>query len=188
MSAGRGRASRLVLLVSAGLAVGAGGLHLGTTARQWWGAAQGPSPPPSRLVEGATFPDVPVVGEDGTAHGTRALVAGRGSVVMFLDLDCPPCGEMASRWQAALDQGELSGVPVIGIATAEPGAVLAYKDEHGLRLPIFADPAGLFEGAPHHVSSFPFRVVVGRSGRIEATSVRPDEEPDAASLRELLER
>ncbi|HEX2251918.1 MAG TPA: redoxin domain-containing protein [Thermoanaerobaculia bacterium] len=118
----------------------------------------------SNLQPGAELPDRAVVAPDGASHSTRELVAG-GAVVMFLDLDCEPCGHMVTRWQEAIDEGELTGVDILGITTDAGERVPGYRSDKGLSFPIYVDPAGaLFQDA--EVTSVPLVVFVGPDGQV----------------------
>lgn len=64
--------------------------------------------PTSLLKVGKAFPDVPVLTWNGTAIQTGEMIGGTGCVVLFLDLECPPCEEMVARWERALDDGIVS--------------------------------------------------------------------------------
>lgn len=176
---------RFLVLLAAALAVGVAGLYFGQAARRFWSAPSATGT--SLLVEGASFPEVALLDEDGAVHSTGDLLAGEGAVVVFLDPDCPPCGRMAVLWQAALDAGLVPDLRVLGIAAAAPESVRTFKEENGVAFPIYLDDGGVFL-ASYRVTRFPFRVVVGRSGRVEAVSQDSDELPPAAALEVLLQR
>lgn len=176
---------RFLAVLAAALAVGGGGLYFGQAARRWWSAPRASGA--SLLVEGASFPEVALLDEAGAVRGTRELLAGEGAVVIFLDPDCPPCGRMAARWEAALEAGLVPDLRVLGITAAVPESVRIFKEENGLAFPIYLDDGGVF-AASYRVTSFPFRVVVGRSGRVEAVSQDTDELPTAAALDAMLQR
>lgn len=138
-----------------------------------------PSPPPvpERLQVGNEFPDVPLVSTAGEAAAGADLLDD-GGVVMFLRLDCQPCGRMVSRWQELAEAGELEGVTTIGITGDEPALVEPYRQEKGLGFPIYVDPDRRFV-ADWGVRAVPLVVVVGPEGEITRTFSNPaDIDPD----------
>ena len=150
--------------------------------------SRAPAPPPvagSELVAGREFPDAPLAGPDGAAERAAELLAGRGGAVLFLKLDCGPCGRAVAAWQAAIDAGELEGVPVWGVTIDPPEAIVAYRAERGLTFPVYHDP-GRVSVAEWGVRSVPLVVVVDRSGEIVATRTDPRQPVDGAALRELI--
>jgi peroxiredoxin len=158
-------ARRLVALLIGALAVGALGLYAGKAARRHFGAPPTPAAGASSLVAGVAFPDVPLLDRDGSAIGSSELLAGEGAVVLFLDPDCGACGETAARWQAR-------GVRLLGITDAPFEQIDAFAARHALTFPIYRDDASSFT-TTYGVTSFPFHVVVGRSGRIEESPPDP---------------
>jgi hypothetical protein len=69
-------------------------------------AAQDPNSPTTQLVSGTQFPDVAVFDETGTTQSLGQLLGGKGGVILFMELGCPPCKEMSLKWQSAIDKGE----------------------------------------------------------------------------------
>ncbi|HKQ60964.1 MAG TPA: TlpA disulfide reductase family protein [Candidatus Polarisedimenticolaceae bacterium] len=160
-------------------AVALAGVFLGSSARRWWSAPAGED---SLLVPGRAFPDVELSAADGTAARSGQLAAERGAVVLFLDLDCGSCSEMAAHWEPLSRE-----LPVLGVAAASAEAIRRYKDAHGLTFPIYADPGGTFQ-RDWRVTSFPLRLLVARSGTIVAAGHDAAEPVDPAALRAQLAR
>jgi peroxiredoxin len=154
---------RLVGGAAAVAAVAAAGLWAGRAMRDW---RSGPPPVPghaeSRLTVGTPFPEVTLVDETGAAVPTGALVEG-GAVVLFLDPECPACTEASLGWQGRMQPG----VRLIGIGAADATRLRAYKAEHGLEFPVYADAGGVFT-TEFGVTSFPFWVLVDRTGSVVA--------------------
>lgn len=102
------------------------------------------------------------IGADGRTYSSRELVAG-GSVVLFLDLHCPPCSEVARRWQAAIDDGLVPADRVFAVAFYSLDEIAAYRTDNLLTMPIYADTAKTFR-TEHNVVDFPLVIYVGESG------------------------
>jgi peroxiredoxin len=150
-----------------------GGVWAGLEFRRSQGPPAGSETPVSKLAVGEAFPDVELVSPAGRQTGTAALVDA-GGVVMFLRLDCEPCGVMVARWQQLQDAGDLAGVPTVGITTADPSAVEPYRREKGLGFPIYVDPDGVFV-RDWGVRAVPYVVVVGPDGAVRQIFSSPQE-------------
>jgi len=142
-----------------------GGVYAGMRFRQ----AQAPSTaevriPDSKLTVGQAFPDVGLRSPQGQAASSAALVDG-GGVVMFLSLDCQPCAQMVARWSELEAAGELAGVTTVGITSGDPSRVEPYREEKGLRFPIYLDPERTFI-RDWEVQAVPYVVVVGPDGAV----------------------
>ena len=125
--------------------------------------------PRSLLKEGQVFPDVAVLNEDMAASNTHELLGDDGAVVLFLDLECPPCTDMSLKWQQALDDGAVANLKVIGVTNHSLEIVGRYKKDHGLRFPVVADTSHTF-WRDYEVNRFPLEVVIDASRRIRSTS------------------
>jgi peroxiredoxin len=121
-----------------------------------------------RLPIGEPFPDLPLTDLDGRIVSSRDLAAG-GSVVLFLDLECPPCTDLARRWQTALDDGAVEAGQVWGVSYHPRERIEEYREAHGLDLPIYEDAGQRFR-TDHRIDRFPLAVTVGASGLVRDTS------------------
>ena len=159
----------------------------GVWAGLWFRESRAPAPPvpASALVPGSVFPDAVLAAPDGAARRTGDLLAGRGGAVLFLKLDCGPCGRAVAAWQEAIDAGELAGVPVWGVTIDPPEEIVAYRAERGLTFPVYHDAERVSVGA-WGVRSVPLVVVVDREGEIVATRSDPRQPVDGEALRELV--
>jgi len=165
------------------LAVAAAGLWTGLQVRRWR-APEPPSVPPPSFAAGDPFPSVALLAEDGAAADSRDLLAGRGGVVLFLDPDCPACTDAVGVWQALLDSGELTGVPVIGISSEPPEALTAYRERLGIGFPLYSDPDALF-AREHGVTTVPTTVVLDPRGTVRLAGYIPPQDLDPAEIAEL---
>lgn len=166
------RALQPVLFVLLAVAVGAAGVFVGSAVRTripGTKRAMVTTRVPTSLLEvGDAFPDAVLVGEDGE-HVSSLDIVPAGGVVLFLDLECSPCEDMAARWQRALDGGVLDGAPVCAVTYHPRERIERFKAEHGLHFPVYQDSLQTFR-ADYRVDRFPLEVVVGQSGRIRSTS------------------
>jgi peroxiredoxin len=153
-----------VLLV---LLVGVGGLVAGRELR-----ASRPFQEPPLDAEhrpwfevGDAFPDVMLEGERRAGWSTRELVSG-GAIVLFLDLDCPPCTDVAISWQETLESGrELP--PIVGVTSADPDRAADYREEMAITFPIYSDRERRFR-TEWNVRQYPLQVIVDGDGTVDA--------------------
>jgi peroxiredoxin len=175
-----------VLLV----AVGIGGVFVGHIVRDRLPGRQKPmgtmSVPVSLLRVDTPFPDVPLVGPDGEIAYTGSL-AGDGSVVLFLDLDCAPCDAMSARWQAAYDADAILPGRLWGVTYFPRHVIERYAREHDLDFPIYVDSLRTFH-TQYEVNRFPLEVVVGSSGLIRSTSYDSESPVEIGRVFELMSR
>lgn len=129
--------------------------------------------PQSKIRQGTAFPGEEVVAPEGAALSTAELVSD-GAVVMFLRLDCQPCGRMVERWQELTEAGDLAGVPTVGITISNPSEIGPYRQEKGLTFPIYHDPERIFV-RDWAVSSVPLVVVVEPGGQVAQTFMAPQQ-------------
>jgi peroxiredoxin len=179
------RIAKFVFVVALVLVVALLGLFSGRLIRRF-----APSPgntavtmpaPTSLLKRGAPFPDVVVLLSGNVSAFTSALLSPRGGVVLFLDLECPPCNEMAAKWQAILDQGAVEELNVLGVANQPPHIIEEYVAAHGIRFPVVADTSHSFL-REYEVDRFPLEVVVSRTGKIVSTSYDSGRAVDVGAL------
>lgn len=149
-----------------------GGVYAGMKFREARAPAA-PSVPESKIQAGMEFPSEQVEEPQGAAHSTAELVSD-GAVVMFLKLDCQPCGNMVARWQELAAAGDLDGVPTVGITMDAADAIPAYREEKGLDFPIYRDPERRFI-SEWGVSAVPLVVVVGPGGEVVETFASPQQ-------------
>jgi peroxiredoxin len=157
---------------------------LAVAAGLWTGRAvqraRQPDPPPApappapapAFAAGDPFPAVPLLAADGAEVSSDALVGERGGVVLFLDPDCPACGEAVAVWQTWLEAGALDGIPVIGVSGDTPESIATYRDGHGLDFPIYTDPGGIF-ATEHGVTMVPTTVLIDAAGTVRFAGYQP---------------
>lgn len=141
--------------------------------------------PTSLLIPGVEFPDVVLSGEGGSPVRTVEMIASTGCVVLFLDLECPPCEEMTVRWQRAADEGVVAFDQLWAVTYQPRNRVEAYIDRQGVTFPVLVDTARTFL-REYEVNRFPLEVVVGSSGVIRAASYDSATPIDEEQLAEWL--
>jgi len=133
------------------------------------------------LRAGDVFPDLPLVNDTGEAERTAALIGGTGMVVLFLDLECPPCADTALRWQRAIEEGVIGADQVMAITYQSHEAMAMFREEHGLVYRFFQD-ADLAFHRGFEVNRFPLEVIVGASGLVHSTRFDSASPVDAERL------
>ena len=122
----------------------------------------------SLLKRGMLFPDAEIAGWEGSTRTTQALGT-TGTVFLFLDLECPPCVDMARRWQAVVDGGGIPGLSLVGVTYQPSDVADSFREEHGIEFPIVEDTGHVFL-TEWRVQRFPLEVVVGSDGRVRSLS------------------
>lgn len=178
------KTQKRILYAAVLFVVAIGGVLAGDFLRRSRAGHQGPlvQEPRSLLHVGETFPDVPLTLPEGSRTGTRELLQG-GGVVLFLDLECPPCADMARKWQDHLDA--TGAAPrVLGVTNQNAPAIAWFREEHAIHFPVAQDADQVFRHT-YGVDRFPLEVVVGAEGRVRSLSydsARPVDEHALAGL------
>jgi hypothetical protein len=173
------------LLVVAVALVGVAGVYVGRSLRTQSAPVGNIAVPTSLLEAGEVFPEVGLRDEAGDSTNSLDTVPG-GGVVLFLDLECPPCAAMAQRWQRAREAGLIEPGGLCAVTYHRGDSVREFKAEHGLTFPFYRDSLMVFR-KEYRVDRFPLEVVVGRSGRIRATSYDSETPIDPVMLHRQLE-
>lgn len=122
--------------------------------------------PTSKLQVGTAFPELDLMTADSAQVRTGDMIAGDGSVFLFMEVGCPPCETMTQKWQELINAGAIAKDQVVGVSFEEPQYVQTYAKKRGLTFPIYADTAMVFM-RNYGVAEFPLAVVVGKSGEIK---------------------
>jgi peroxiredoxin len=176
---------RMFLLLVVVFAVGILGVFSGNLIRAHFYQNQSPMltarPSRSLLHAGLKFPNAVLLRETGDAVRTRDLMAPDGAVVLFLDVECPPCVAMSLKWQRLLDDGSVPNLRVIGVMNRPAATIDAFRRDHDIRFPVLADSSHLFLRS-YQVDRFPLEVWVDHSGRVAATSYDAERAIDVEAL------
>lgn len=122
--------------------------------------------PTSQLQVGTMFPDLELMTADSGKVRTGDMIAGDGSVFLFMEVGCPPCETMTQKWQELINSGAIAEDQVIGVSFEEPQYVQTYAKKRGLTFPIYADTGMVFM-RNYGVAEFPLVVVVGKTGGVK---------------------
>lgn len=141
----------------------------------------------SKLTEGTIFPDLPLVDEAGDLVQTSSLVGDQGTIVLFMELGCPPCETVCERWQGLLDDGTTGSLTVIGISSSPPRHVISYKVEQGLRFPVYSDTTYQFVKT-YEVTNFPLVVALDKTGKIKWHTYDSQAEISLSAIAAAMER
>lgn len=177
---------RVMVLIAALLLVGYAGLRTGMALRNRTAPpmAQAPAYP---FSPGDSLPDVALADSAGASVQSSSLMAGAGTIVLFLDPTCDGCIEMSKRWEQAIIDGVVPADRVIGISREAPAVNEHFRAQHALRFPIYQDVASAYL-QQHAVTTYPLEVVVGASGKIALVSDNSKAEIDANHIHELMAR
>lgn len=135
--------------------------------------------PLTALEIGSPFPAVELVDLSGERRLSSELFGSEGGIVLFLELECPPCVDSARRWQGLVDEGRVDASRVAGITVQPPSAIAAFRAEHGIHFPILQDDARRFM-TEYRVNQYPMKVVVDGTGVMQ--QIGGDVPADALSL------
>lgn len=120
--------------------------------------------PAASWTPGDPFPSLHLTTEWGDSVLSDVLLA-RGGVVLFLDLECPPCSDMAKKWDLATRDGVIPVEQVVAVTSQPADAIARFRQDAGLGIALYRDPgpAFLLNG---WVTSFPVEVIVGQNGTV----------------------
>jgi len=97
----------------------------------------------SRLYPGKPFPAVQVLDLDEKKVSAASLVAGRPSLVLFIDPDCESCRNFLAVWDKEV-RDLPPGLNVLGITKVDPQYAKQYKQDSGFPHPLYSDEDGTF--------------------------------------------
>jgi len=177
------RTTQGIIIAIAVVVAGASGLAVGRylAARRMVEVAPAPY---AVWHPGDTFPVMSLQTEWGDSVSTRTLLA-RGGVVLFVDLECPPCVAMAHKWDQAAKDGVLDPSQIV-VVTAQPaGKIGPFRQQGHLDINVYRDPAQTFL-ANQWITSFPVEVIVDDAGRVVSVGDNPAKPIDERALQSAL--
>jgi len=180
------KALRWTLLVVALLAVGYAGLRAGSALRGRTTpvTTEGPRYP---FQPGDSLPDVQLADSSGAAVHSRDLLAGPGTVVLFIDPKCDACLDMSEHWEQAIKDGVVTPDRVVAISRDGVDINQRFRADHGLQFPVYQDTQSAYL-QQHGVTTYPLEVIVGVSGTIQSINENSKAEIDAERVRSLMNR
>lgn len=133
---------------------------------------------------GDEFPSFLLTSEWGDSLSTGTLLA-HGGVVLFLDLECPPCSDMARKWDRAVSDGVVPVEQVVAITSQPADAMARFREDTGLQIALYRDPGPSFL-LNGWITSFPVEVIVGSDGAVVAINYDAAAPVDEAALQAAL--
>jgi thiol-disulfide isomerase/thioredoxin len=143
----------------------------------WWKHAERATTATTAPLFQARFPD---------AQGQEQALAqwkGRLLVVNFWATWCPPCVKEMPELQTVAQEYSERGVTVVGLAIDNARAVAAFREQHGITLPLLVAGAGgseLGRLLGNQAGALPYTILIDRKGRIVQSRMG---QLDAAQLR-----
>ncbi len=131
--------------------------------RQQFAQVKASAPRPTFKLDDP-FPSVDLsIGDEAFVLTDELLT--EGAVVLFMDLDCAPCTELARQWDEAVTGGEVAAGRVFGITAYPEEAITAYRNDNDIKLPIYHDYDNVFMH-DYDVRVFPTEVIVSADGNV----------------------
>jgi thiol-disulfide isomerase/thioredoxin len=145
------------------LATGAAAAGLGVAVNWWRTEPAAVAALATETFFAAGFPD-----PDG-AFQPIAQWRGLPLVVNFWATWCPPCVEEMPDLQRVRDEYRGKGIEVIGVGIDNAEKIAAFRDRHGLTLPLLVAGAGgsdLNRALGNTAGALPYTVLIGTDGRV----------------------
>jgi peroxiredoxin len=117
------------------------------------------------LGPGKEFPDIELINKEYKPEMSRSVLNPNGTVILFMDHQCPPCKDIAQFWQGLINEGAVQKSQVIGICYANAANIKEIHGKYQVDFPVFADERYVFLDY-HGVDALPLTMVVGKSGVI----------------------
>ncbi len=141
--------------------------------------------PNLKMPVDSRFPSVALQNEYEQFLKTDDLLGPHGTVVLFMELGCPPCEKMLGKWQRLIDDGVIDSTQVIGITYNTADYLDVFPERYGLTFPIYSDTARAFMRT-FGVDAFPLTVVVRPNGTIAYVNGDARRPVDTGRLRDWL--
>lgn len=117
------------------------------------------------LGPGKSLPDVELIDSTYKPVMSKNILNENGTVILFMDHQCPPCKDIAEFWQSLINEGAVSKSQVIGICYANAANIHEIYNKYQVEFPVFADEKYTF--LDHYgVDAFPLTLIVDKSGTI----------------------
>ena len=139
-----------------------------------------------KLIPGTEFPDTELINGEYKAVMGNSILNENGTVVLFMDDDCPPCGDIAVEWQKKIDQGIVESHQVMGICFANAAQIHSIHEKYKVDFPIYADERYTFLDY-YGVDAFPLVLVLDKSGVIRYVEHDSNKKIEPSELKKLLQ-
>jgi len=139
-----------------------------------------------KLIPGVSFPDIELINGEYKSVMSKALLHPRGTVVLFMDDDCPPCGDVARDWQKKIDDGVIDSNQVMGICFANAAQIHSIHEKYHVKFPIYGDERYVFLDN-YGVDAFPLILVLDRAGIVRHKEYDSNQKIEPSELKKLLQ-
>ncbi len=117
------------------------------------------------LGPGNEFPEIELMDVSYKPVMSKSVLNENGTVILFMDHQCPPCKEIAQFWQGLINEGTISKSQVVGICFANAANIKEIHNKYQVDFPVFADERYVF--LDHYgIDALPLTFVVGKSGLV----------------------
>jgi peroxiredoxin len=118
----------------------------------------------TKLAPGMAFPAVDLTDLEENKVTSASIVAGRASIVLFVDPDCEACRDLLAVWDKRA--GDLPpGLNVIGITVVDAQVAKQWKQDSGFPFPLYCDDQGFF-ARDYRIKMYPTVVGVYPDGGV----------------------
>ncbi|MGH8015333.1 MAG: peroxiredoxin family protein, partial [Candidatus Zixiibacteriota bacterium] len=117
------------------------------------------------LGPGKQFPDIELIDGLYNPATSKSILDENGTVILFMDHQCPPCKDVAQFWQKMIEDGAVNKTQVVGICFANAANIYEIHNKYQIDFPIYADERYTF--LDHYgVDAFPLVLIVDELGMI----------------------
>lgn len=152
----------VIIFIAAAAGMYLGGKLSNTSGR---GAAQQEILTNLTLGPGKEFPDIELMDNSYQPAMSKSLLNERGTVILFMDHQCPPCKDVAQFWQTMINDGAVIDSQVVGICFANAANIREIHNKYQIDFPVFADERYVFLDY-YGVDALPLILIVNQSGVI----------------------
>jgi len=138
------------------------------------------------LGPGIDFPDIQVTNDRYQPELTQSILNENGTVILFMDHQCPPCQDVAVFWQQLINNGDIASEQVIGICFEDAAHIHNIRNRYQVTFPIYADEEYTFLDN-YGVDAFPLILIVGRSGVINYIETDSNKKIGKSELKKSLQ-
>lgn len=125
------------------------------------------------LAVGNPFPDIMLHDLQYHERSSRNILHQDGTVILFMEPNCPPCHSLAIEWKEAIDEGTIGADQVVGISYSDAARLEQALANYDITFRYYADPHYAFMDQ-YGVDGFPLLVVVNKSGTITYVDTNSD--------------
>lgn len=137
------------------------------------------------LHAGDPFPDITLHDLNYAEVSSTDILHEQGTVVLFMEPNCPPCHSLAIDWQKAVENNVIDPDQVVGISYSDANRLKEMLANYEVSFRLYADPTYAFMDQ-FGVDGFPLILVVNPSGTITYVDNNPYRKISSDQLTALL--